>query len=180
VDVMDAVEAEGEIVGERIRDKKVRGGKVFDQRVVGKEEEKRGEGASLLDTPKDVNPDVRTRPEEGRPYLVDSSLDKVDEPLRKLHFLNDSKDPSVVNRVEGLGRVKKEDEALFTVDHGLVEPKIEVFNVVCALDGRKEPILRLMRFLTDFMIESAITLAGSYIRVSTEASCPRGGWSFWV
>ena len=39
---MDAVEAESEIVGERIRDKKVRGRKVFDQRVVGKEEEKRG------------------------------------------------------------------------------------------------------------------------------------------
>jgi hypothetical protein len=139
---MYVVEAKSEIVCERIRDKKVRGRKVFDQRVVGEEEEKRREGAALLDTSKDVDPGVRTRPEKGGDHnLVDSRLDKVDKPLRELRFPNNRKDPCVVNRVKGLGSVKKEDEALLTVDNGLVEPKVEVINVICALNARKEPLL---------------------------------------
>jgi len=83
------------------------GGKSREEGVKGEDEEERRKRAALLNPTHDVNPSGSGFAEKGG-HLNPSQngFNKKKEPRGETNALKDKKNPIVVNRVEGFGRVK--------------------------------------------------------------------------
>jgi hypothetical protein len=96
----------------------------------------------LLDTSLDGNITGRGAAKKGSHLdIVEGTADKVKKPIGEGRLLEDLEDPGVVNGVERLGRVKKEDELLDIVSDALVEEVVEVLDVGVPADTGEEALL---------------------------------------
>ena len=109
------------------------GGDAAEQYIIADDEEEGREGAPLLHTTHDANPDG-LGPSEARldPHLMEQALDEQLQPRGEASPLERLDDEVVVDGVEGLGGVHEEDEVVvpLLVLHCVVEGLVELLDVV--------------------------------------------------
>ena len=139
----DTHRGEGEIVGEGVDANVGEGREGEEQRVVGKDEDERGERAPLLDSSLDVNPIQEGAAKTRRDFdVIQGSFDEGDKPTGEPHAREDLKGPLVVNRVKGLRGVKEEAETLFVELDSIEEKLVNIADVVHAILAPKKTLLR--------------------------------------
>ena len=94
----------------------------MDQRVVTYDEQNRGQRASLFDPAEDRDPDVKFSAEKrGNTHAFEGSLDKSAEPTGEFSLVENVVDPVVVDAVECLRCIEKEENTIVVQFHPVVE-----------------------------------------------------------
>ena len=143
VDVIHRKSSDREVISKRIKINIRNTRKREKKRVIGKNEEERGEGTTLLDTPLNVYRDRGGAPETGRDADVgESAYNEPSKPARKLELHEDHVKPPMVDRVEGLSGVKQEKEAVLICFNTFIEEPINILDMIATLPAREEALLR--------------------------------------
>jgi hypothetical protein len=89
------------------------GAEAAEEGFVAKNEEEGGEGAALLNTAENIDPELARATHTGSDLDATQKVpDQVDEGAREAHLGDNTDDPVVINRVESLLQVKGEDIVL--------------------------------------------------------------------
>ena len=121
----------------------VEGGKSSEKRVVGEDEDKRREGAALLDASVDVDEEGGTFTKaRGHLDIIEGALDEGGDPRREAGLIDDLEGPVMVDGVKGFRCVKEKQEVLYLAGNTLEEVLVDFDGMVHAILPPKETFLR--------------------------------------
>ena len=140
----DRVIGEGKNVGARDADEAGKEG------VISEDEEERGEGATLFDSPVDVDRGFGAAAQSGADlYLVHETFYKVDHPNGHTDFGKNVEEEGVVYRVKGFCRVDEKEKVLLLFEEGCVEHICDTFYVCVAFSPVYKTFLAKFSYIID-------------------------------